>query len=71
MLHVLSKINSGGEDMKKKLISVVAMLGVALTLLVGCACKADGCNEEAVKDGYCELHYGLNELGNAVKDLFG
>jgi len=57
--------------MKKKIVAVVAMLGVALTLLVGCTCKASGCDKEAVEDGYCLEHYALNAAGNLLNDLFG
>ena len=51
--------------MKKKIFAVLA-----LGALVGCGtCKEDGCDEEVYKEGYCELHYNLNELAEGLEDL--
>ncbi len=56
--------------MKKKILAVLALGAVMMTALVSCgSCKEDGCDEEVYKDGYCELHYGLKEAGDALEDL--
>lgn len=57
-------------EMKKKIFAVLALGAVMMTALVGCGtCKEDGCDEEVYKEGYCELHYNLNELAEGLEDL--
>lgn len=53
----------------KKVRCAAAMLAVMMT---GCSgkCKANGCDEKATKDGYCDIHYAANALTNALGSLF-
>ena len=55
-----------GKIVMKKIALVLAILCTMLLALSACSskCKVDGCDEKKYKDGYCELHYELKELGN-------
>ncbi len=46
---------------KKKLVVLLAMVAL-LASLTGCARHCKECDNEVYKDGYCEYHYGLNQL---------
>ncbi|MBQ9973590.1 MAG: hypothetical protein IJP02_01385 [Oscillospiraceae bacterium] len=49
---------------------VVAVLCVAMLALTACGmfgCKVSGCDLEAYKSGYCEVHYAAK----ALETMFG
>jgi len=52
----------------KKLAALTAA-AILILSLAGCSskCKENGCNDEAVQNGYCAAHYALHE----VEKLFG
>lgn len=57
--------------MKKLFVLVLAGLMMALTL-ASCGsktCKADGCDLETYKKGYCAMHYGMEYPEEALKDV--
>ena len=57
--------------MKKRIAAVLLVLVMAMQLAAcGSTCKANGCNEEIYKDGYCTTHYYLNAGGNILNELF-
>ncbi|MBD5117805.1 MAG: hypothetical protein HDT37_01610 [Clostridiales bacterium] len=52
----------------KRLAALIAAAIMVLSM-AGCSskCKEAGCDDKAVKNGYCEVHYALHELNK----LFG
>lgn len=54
----------------KKLAALIAAMFMILCM-AGCSttCKESGCNDKAVKNGYCEIHYALHELEKGLEGL--
>ena len=52
----------------KRLVALFTASLLVLTM-ASCSskCKWSGCNDKAVKNGYCETHYAMHEL----EKLFG
>jgi hypothetical protein len=55
----------------KKAIAILLAAVMALSM-VACSrnCKEEGCDKDVFKEGYCEIHYGLHQLEDGLKDLF-
>ena len=57
--------------MKKMLAFLLAaMLMVSLAACGSKTCKESGCDEPVYQDGYCETHYALHVLEDALGGLF-
>lgn len=56
--------------MKRKMIAVVLLLSAMLS---ACSftpnCKANDCDEEVYRDGYCKYHYYLKNGEETLKDI--
>ena len=58
--------------MGKKVMAAIAAAGLLLSLSA-CGskhCKAQGCDDEVYKDGYCQYHFTLHAVDSAAKDVF-
>lgn len=58
----------------KKVKCAAALLAAAMLALMvtGCSgkCKENGCEEDATKDGYCDIHYAAHAVADALEGLF-
>ena len=52
--------------MKKLIVAALCLSMLALTACGLLNCKADGCDLDVYKSGYCEIHYAAQ----ALKGLF-
>lgn len=54
--------------MKKRIVALL-LATMTVVAMVGCDsnCKADGCEKDVYKDGYCEIHYAAKQLTDLFK----
>ena len=58
----------------KKVKRTAALIAAAMlaVMITGCSskCKEIGCDQDATKDGYCDIHYAAHAISDAIGDLF-